>query len=127
MITLAGNKKNLMLRKGYTFSLHYSREPYQRWRCTTGNCKARMRMTTRGQLLKTFDTHNHPPPHYVKLSNGMNFLVDKARRLKGCRAAAVSFDNQIVAMKPHDHIPPKLPSNFIETDTLVNPHINQSF
>ncbi|CAG4945993.1 unnamed protein product [Colias eurytheme] len=32
-----------------------------------------------------------------------------SRRLKGCRASAISFGTRVFAYKPHDHPPPKLP------------------
>lgn len=32
-----------------------------------------------------------------------------SRRLKGCRASAISFGTRAYSAKPHDHPPPKLP------------------
>lgn len=34
-----------------------------------------------------------------------------SRRLKGCRASAISCGTRAIAYKPHDHLPPKLPVN----------------
>lgn len=37
-----------------------------------------------------------------------------SRRLKGCRASAISFGAKAITHKPHDHPPPKLPDNILD-------------
>ncbi|CAG4933980.1 unnamed protein product [Parnassius apollo] len=67
--------------------------------------------------------------HPLLLLNGFTYSYQKknangriswycSRRLKGCRASAISFGTRAFAYKPHDHPPPRLPEN---SEDIIKP------
>lgn len=86
----------------------------------------------------TFIWTNRGGKHPLLLVEGYTYSYQKrnadgriswycSRRLKGCRAAAISFGSRVVSQKPHDHVPPKLAlsdRNIVPTFDSLNPLIH---
>ncbi|CAF4819528.1 unnamed protein product [Pieris macdunnoughi] len=125
------NGKTYYLYKGYTYSLIPGSATYgTRWRCTKNSkCYVCMMVGHDGEILKIKGTYiwtKRGGRHPLLLLYGFTYSFQKknadgriswycSRRLRGCRAAAVSFGQKAIPIKQHDHVPPKLPVDYTET------------
>ncbi|XP_063394604.1 FLYWCH-type zinc finger-containing protein 1-like [Cydia fagiglandana] len=93
-------------------------------------CQAVHRRGLPGEFLWTKRGGKHP----LLLFSGYTYSYQKenalgriswycSRRLKGCRASAVSYGTRVFAYKPHDHPPPRITMGSTETQQESDPHI----
>ncbi|XP_047997419.1 uncharacterized protein LOC125235009 [Leguminivora glycinivorella] len=129
-VTFAQSQRGgrLLIFKGYSYSLQKFNNNIGQWRCTmvqpgtAKRCTAKLFTGEDFQVLDDcgeFIWTNRGGKHPLLLFSGYTYSYQKenalgriswycSRRLKGCRASAVSYGTRVFAYKPHDHPPPKI-------------------
>lgn len=71
LVRIARNKagKDIIVYGGYKHFLQKRNKVTDTWTCTSQGssryCKAKLVMSKEKELLKVFESHNHPPPHFI--------------------------------------------------------------
>ncbi|GBP73779.1 hypothetical protein EVAR_42951_1 [Eumeta japonica] len=79
-ILIPSKKKKLLLYRGYTFS---QLNDTKHWHCSSKqakNCRARIRLGGKGEILLCDDRHTHAPPKFHVTKTDSNYLLVPAKK-----------------------------------------------